>query len=706
MSTVARSGLDPVESQVLLTRMQAVADEAFRSIEHTAVSPTVAEALDGSCALLDAHGRLVVGGGHMDTQPYSASVAVRAIMARHGDTICAGDVFIGNDPHADCSLHPQDVVVAKPVFVDGVLSAWVANVAHMTDMGGMRFGSWAPDATECYQEALRLPPIRIFAAGVEQRDVWDVIRTNVRLSNLVEMDLRSLVAGCHVAESKLTALIQSNGGPKRFLRIVDSVHTRVTEEMRRRITAIEDGIYRAVSWTEWDTEFYRIPCTLTVDGSTMRFDFEGASPQCNHLFNSRPWIVKAVLVPNLWYYLAPDLPLTDALFEIFDIKCPEGSVLNSRPPAPIASAHVDASGIAADVGITCLVLALGCSSRTQAPRLTAQLTEAGSAVHTWRFTGFDGNADGCLALDGSCSGSPAGEEVDGVDFLPFRVRGRGRMELVDIEVLESWYPMLVVQKRPRPGAWGAGRMRGGAGCQMRVRPHGTQQLVGSMLGRREHLPFQGIAGGMPGGPMQFRLHRADGVVQPVGAHDADVVVKEGDVFEFRASSGGGFGDPLDREPQLVLDDLLEDRLVAEEAAAVYGVILDARGYVDLEATDSERERLRRERLARARPAKHPLDAVVEARDDRTWPLYPGIVQRGAYAVADASGAPLGVAPGPWWDGCPVVTERWMTRSGSDVMVETYLDPRTGRALMVDARLDCEERSFDVLPRRWTEACLG
>jgi N-methylhydantoinase B len=705
MTVLSTTELDPIGSQILLTQIQAIADEAFRAIEHTAVSPAVAEALDGSCALLDPAGHLIVGGGFMDTQPRSASIAVGSIIARHGDSIVPGDIFIGNDPHSDCALHPQDVVVAKPVYFNGKLTAWVSNVAHMTDMGGMRFGSWAPDATECFQEALRLPPIRLFAAGVERTEVWEVIRNNVRLPNVVEMDLRSLVAGCNVAEEKLLQLIEAKGGGTPFLKILEQIQSRVAAELRDRILAIEDGTYQSISWTEWDDEFFKIPCQMTVKGSEITFDFEGASPQCDHLFNSRPWIVQAVLVPNLWSYLAPDLPLTHAVFEAFQVKCPEGSVLNSYPPAPVASAHVDASGIAADVGVTCFVMALSCSTSITNPRLTAQLTEAGSAIHTWKFEGLDGGSDGCLALDGSCSGSPAGERRDGVDFLPFRVRGRGRMDLIDIEVLESWYPLLVGEKRPRPGPHGAGKTRGGAGCQMQVQPHGTKELTGAMLGRREHLPFQGTAGGFPGGTMEFLIHRSDGTEEPVGAHDTGVVIGQGDVFEFRATSGGGFGDPLDRDPQRVIDDVVIGRLSNEEALSAYGVVVGEDAQADLDATAVARAEALEDRLRRSAPAAVPLSAELldGESEELSGYLYPGVVQRGRFAVAEESGALLAVAPNAWVDGCRVLHDQWRTRAGRDIEVHAYLDPRTGKTLLVDATLQGSGRSFSIEPRRWMMA---
>ncbi len=203
--------VDPITLEVLRTRLEAISDESAMTIERTAISPVVTESKDYSATLLDGEGDLISGGGRIEYHFGAAQNAVRSTIARHGATIAAGDVFLANDPHNGGGLHAQDVMVQQPVFVDGEMVAWVVNSAHLMDMGGMVMGSWAPAATECFQEAIRFPPVRLFRAGVEEVDVWAIFRNNVRISALVEMDLRALVAGCHVAEDKLIEVIGGMG---------------------------------------------------------------------------------------------------------------------------------------------------------------------------------------------------------------------------------------------------------------------------------------------------------------------------------------------------------------------------------------------------------------------------------------------------------------------------------------------------------------
>src|SRR6185369_9423786 len=177
----------------------------------------------------------------------------------------------------------------------------------------------------------------------------------------------------------------------------------------------------------------------------------------------------------------------------------------------------------------------------------------------------------------------------------------------------------------------------------------------------------------------------------------------GESFEFKSSSGGGYGDPLERDPQAVQSDLALGRITSEAALNIYGVVIDSTG-VDGPATERRRQSVRAERLARAEPARHPLaltDAEILPSGAAEAVIYPGIGRRGAIAYSMASGAPLAKAPHHWTDGCPVLRERHPTRSGTDVIYDTYLDPVTGAALEVDARLDGDERSFTSLPRSWT-----
>ena len=696
------TAIDNITLEVLRTRLAAIAEEGALTIERTACNPVIAESRDCSCTLLDVDGRLLMGGGAVAHHFGVCDHAVQSTLAVHGESVAPGDVFIANDPHNGGGLHYQDVVVQRPVFAGRQLIAWAVNSGHMMDMGGMAFGSWAPAATECYQEALRLPPVRLFREGIEQQDVWAIVRNNIRVSSLVEMDIRSLVAGSQVAHDKLLQLAVGMG-PEQFLQAVQALQKRTEVEMRRRIALLEDGEYALTTWTEWEDELFKVPCRLTITGDRMHFDFAGAADQCAHFFNSKTHIIRAIVVSDITDVLAHDLPLSAGLFAPISFNCPQGTVVNSLPPAPTASAHFDVALNASMAAQQCVMMAIATSGPGALGRhlLSGPVAPSCMGLHTWSFRSPAGTPDGWLMLDGAMAGGSAGHDRDGYDLFSFMVARKAIIEAVDIELFESRYPALVLEKRPRPGVAGAGRYRAGAGCQMAYKPYGVSQLTGVMLGMREWLPLPGIAGGVPGANTEFAIRRADGRREVVSGHASGLVVAEDEIFEFRLGCGGGFGDPLDREAAAVARDVRQGRFGVQEAADVYGVLLSEDGLVNEAATSDCRERLLAQRLRTAtapvKPAP-PVQPLIRPGTDGA-PLYPGIEQHGDIAYATASGAPLARAPDQWTDGCPVIDEP----RGERLLIRYYLDPLTGRFLWVDALPRGEGRTMEISPKRWLEA---
>ncbi|MBM3661215.1 MAG: hydantoinase B/oxoprolinase family protein, partial [Actinobacteria bacterium] len=587
---------DPVALEVLRSRLEAIAEQASLAIEHTAVSPAVTESKDYSVTLMDADGDLVVGAGTVLYHYAAASHSVRATIARHGDTIRDGDVFIANDPHHGGGLHPQDVMIQRPIFSGGDRIGWVGVSAHMMDMGGMVVGSFAPAATECYQEALRVPAVRLFREGVEVSEVWDIFRTNLRMAQLVEMDLRGLVAGAHFATEHLGALVDAAGAAT-FAASLRAIRDLTETEMRRRVAGIADGTYRWTSWTEFDDEFFAVPCTLTVDGDRLVFDFAGAAPQTPHFFNSKPYIIASELGVMLWLLMASDLPYNDGLLAVFEVRCPEGSIVDAAPPAPIGAAHMHVGLNAATVALTALGLALAASPDAPARAYVSGTGgDSGLGNQVWSWSLPDGSTDAFIPFDGNWVGAPASEGRDGLDLGIFARGVRSHGSFIDIEVLESWYPILVLERRTRRGADGAGRHRAGAGNHFSFRPHGIDAMTGTLFGMRRWLPLQGLAGGRPGSTAEMVVDRADGATEVFPVHTTGVRIAADDRYEIRLPCAGGFGDPLDRDPGAVVADVAAGRIDPAEAGAVYGVVRDPTGAVDTDATETRRAAQRAQRL--------------------------------------------------------------------------------------------------------------
>jgi N-methylhydantoinase B len=694
-------GFDPIDLEVLRSRLETIGEQACRAVEQTAVSPAVTESKDYSVTLLDRDGNLVHGSGVVVFHYGAATHAVRATITRYGAAIRAGDVFLANDPHNGGGLHPQDVMVQQPIFAAGERVGWAVVSAHLMDMGGMVVGSFAPDATECYQESFRIPPVRLFREGEEVSEVWDLLRTNVRMAELVEMDLRGLVAGAHLAAVRLDEVVAQTGLAT-FLTSLEVIRSLTEAEFRKRIARLADGTYRATSWTEYGEEFYKIPCTLTVAGGSLTFDFTGASPQCPHFFNSKPYIIAAELVVMIANHLAPDLPLDEGIFAPVRLVCPEGTIVNCRPPAPISAAHMHVALNAAGVGMQALMLALGASPEAPERRyLGGPSWESAIGPQLWSWPVSGGGSDAFLVLDGQWAGSSAGAERDGNDHGRNTFGPPVEASYPDIEVLESWFPLLFLERATRDGAEGAGRFRAGAGNRFSFRPHGVEAIYGTAFGMRRWLPLEGLAGGRPGACNEFLIHRADGSIETLEVSCSGAVVGKDDWYEIRVASGGGFGDPLGRDPSAVEADIASGRLDAAGALAAFGVIPD-----DAAATRRLRDDLRRARLAAAIAPVRPLPQGLPLPGGLPQPLYPGVVQYGDFAIAEASGAYLARAPDDWMMGCACQIERrWPAGSGPDVEFRSWLDPLTGQALHVEAVVNGDTGGFQVAPRRWVEAAL-
>ena len=701
MRRPAMQAIDPIIPELLRSRLEAIGQEAGAAVEQTAISPIVTESKDYSVTIMDADGRVISGTGLIDLHFGAVQHAVTTTIEVHGETIADGDVFIANDPHSGGGLHPQDIVIQRPIFVDGECVAWVALAAHMMDMGGMVPGSSATEATECYQEALRLPPVRLIQQHTECEDIWNVIRINIRSSDLIEMDMRSLVIGGAVAEGKIKELVREIGLDT-FRSASAALIAGVLRVLRERIGQLEDGHYKSAAWIEWNNDVMRVPCDLEVRGDRLIFDLTEAPPQVPHFFNSKEYIIRAQIGPRTRQLLAPGLPFNQAVLDVVEIVSKPGTIVNSMSPAPIGAAHMDAAmAVFAAVG-QCLQLALFASPKASERDRIIAPTLAAYGTGRWTYIDHFGKRRVYTLIDGAFSGSPAAGDRDGIDIKNSQVPGGNQLEFADVEVLENAYPLLFLERRATSGFHGYGKFRSGAGCQESFRAHNTEALVGNMTGTRAWFPTGGGAGGYPGATMRYFAHRADGRTEPVDIHQVGLVIAPGDTFEMICASGGGYGDPLDRDPQAVAHDLEGNRVDAETARDIYGVIFAADGSPDLTATEGRRAALRQERLRRAKPPASPVEAVV---DESTMevPLYPGIVQRGNLAVSEFSGAVLAIAPGNWLDGCPVLDTPIDDRAGGTIM-RAHLDPGSGRALFVDVIRKGDGPSIEACPIRWTQEC--
>jgi N-methylhydantoinase B len=705
--------LDPITLEVIRNRLQHLTQEMSAAIVKTAVSPVVSEARDFSCVLYDADGHIVA---NASTVPFHFGVsagAIATVRKRFGREIAPGDVFLANDPHDGGGLHLQDVVVMRPVFRGRTRIAWASTSGHMIDMGGMVPGSFAPSARECYQEGVRIPPVRVVRRGEPVDDIWRLILNNVRQRETVEMDLRSLVAGTHVAAQALLAL-EREYGRAALAGAFREIRRRSAAVVRARLAELAPGEYRHQGWVEFDEEAFLVRCRLTVGPGTLEFDYTGSSPQCPYFFNSKPEIVRSELVVRLHQLLAADVPFTDGVLAPIRVVAPEGSIVNARPPAPVAAAHMHVALMAMELGETCLKKALACMpgpATGRRTRITAPGGTTGMGLSSWH-----GGGETFLAMDGNAVGAGACWDRDGIDMTGSNYGGPG-LVYPDVETVEQTYPVRYLWKRLRPDAGGAGRFRGGASVDAAFVPYGTDRLEGTTLGMRRAIPLSGLFGGYPGACTRFEIGNGDR--HPVGLNATGLALGAGEGFRFANASGSGLGDPLDREPERVLADVREGYVTDAAAKRVYGVVAAADGRsVDADATTAAREALRAARRARAvfpptAPAAPPRDAPLVGRLSATVDAVR--VGRALVARCAACGAGLAEAPDGWKAGaglacCRLGTAEYAERTAAwaplrttgPVELREYVCPGCARLLDVEVALEGTPPEDDVRPAFWTD----
>jgi N-methylhydantoinase B len=728
--------LDPITLEVIRHRLQHLTQEMSAAIVKTAVSPVVSEARDFSCIVYDADGHIV---GNASTVPFHFGVcaaAIAVVRERFGRSIAPGDVFIANDPHDGGGLHLQDVVVMRPIHRGRTRIGWASTSGHMVDMGGLVPGSFAPNARECYQEGVRIPPVRLAVAGVPAPDVWSLILTNVRQRETVEMDLKSLVAGTHVAEQKMLAL-EAEYGPAALRRAFREIRRRSARVLAARIAALPEGEYVQQGWSEFDEEAFLVRCTLRVRDGRLEFDYTGSAPQCPYFFNSKPEIVRSELVVRVHQLLAADVPFTDGILEPVRVVAPEGSIVNARPPAPVAAAHMHVGLMAMELGETCLKKALACVPPADAPaglqaRITAPGGTTGMGLSSWHGRTRAGAAETFLVMDGNAVGAGACAERDGVDMTGSDYGGPG-LVYPDVETVEQTYPVRYLYKRLRPDAGGAGRFRGGASVDAAFTVHGADALEGTTLGMRRAIPLAGLFGGYPGACTLFELRKGGlrngvparwedvgGTPVAVGLNAVGVALRAGDAFRFANASGSGLGDPLGREPERVAADVREGYVTPAAARAVYGVVV-AGGGVDGPATAVGRDAIRAARRARARFGARPEDPPRDAALVGRLSAAVEVVRAGRGLVARCAdcGTGLARAPRDWKDGAgraetvlgtpehAAITPAWAPRRAAGaVVLREWFCGGCARLLETQVALAGTPAEIEVRPDFWSAPPRG
>jgi len=551
------SKFDPITLEILWRRLVSIVDEADASVARTAFSSLLRDAHDYTCMFTDSRGQELVQGTFC-TPGQAGAMALgvkQMINSLSLDAYRPGDVFIVNDPWM-LAGHLNDVCVMSPVFYKDRPVAFTACVFHHSDIGG-RVSS---DNREVYEEGIFIPPIKLYDAGVLNESVLKMIRWNVRTPEEVTGDIRSQVAANHVCAQKVVEMLEDEGLDT-LDDLADEIIDRTEASMRKAISRIPDGVYPYEGIIEGagKRKDVAIKLTVAVRGSDIHVDFDGTSPQVDWGGNVVYNFTFAYVFMAVKSAFDPDIPINEGAIRPVKMTAPEGTVVNCRFPAAVAARM--------QIGHFMTEMVFKALANATPDNIIAE--SGGTPAQTNIFYGKRSNGKPWLTMIIRGGGLGASSRMDGHHCAIFPANGAN----TPVEIFESDTPLLVEERSLVCDSGGPGKMRGGLGRKMVIRvpadekaPRGPTSIA-VQAGRFKYPP-NGLFGAKPGSGARFLINDQPG--DPSGLS----LCENGDVIQFHSAGGGGFGDPLERDPEAVEHDVFNGYVSLEKALDDYGVVID------------------------------------------------------------------------------------------------------------------------------------
>jgi N-methylhydantoinase B len=542
--------LDPVLLEVLWNRLVSVVEEQARALMRTSFTSVVRESGDLSAGVFDRRGRMVsqaVTGtpGHINAMATSVRHFLQEIPA---DTLEPGDVMVTNHPQQTAG-HLNDFTVITPIFHDSELVAFFGNTCHALDVGGRGLGA---DARQVYEEGIFVPVTRLFRRGEPNEELFRIIRANVRAPFEVVGDLYAQASSNDVGGARLIEMIEEFDLPD-IESLSDRICARSERAMREAITALPDGIYENEAYTDGFDEPIRLYVSIRVEGDEMFVDYNGSSPQCERGINVVLNYTAAYTTFGVKCAISPEVPNNDGSFRPIRVSAPEGCILNARHPAPVGARHI--------IGHFLPSLIHGALAEAIPEEV---LAEGSDNLWNTQISGTWGDGEPFTYVFFSGGGMGASARKDGLSSTAFPSGIRG----VPAEVIESISPVFMHKRELRPDSEGPGCHRGGFGQEMEIGVRGDSDWILSAMYDRTRYPARGLRGGTPGATGTVRTSSGKDLhpkrQQRIGADERVILSLPG---------GGGYGDPLEREPNLVARDVEDGLISVERAREIYGVVL-------------------------------------------------------------------------------------------------------------------------------------
>jgi N-methylhydantoinase B len=572
-----KNDIDLITFEVIKNALGTIADEMALVVMRTAYSHILRDAMDYSTAVCDTQGRFIAQGLTNPIHLGSFPDAMRRLVDEYGERTQPGDIFIFNDPYGSGGMHLPDFFVIKPVFVDDTLVGYAAALGHQCDVGGIAPGGMALYATEIYQEGLRIPLMKLSDAGKPNETLLQIIEKNVRVPVQVLGDIRALQAACMNGERGLQQLV-SRYGIDNFARYVEALHDHAERLMRAEIAALTDGVYEFEDWLDGmgdDPTPIRFKVTITINGDAIKIDWAGTSKQVKAAINGPLPTTNSMAYLAVRCAVRAPIPNCQGFTRPIEVTAPLGSVVNPREPAACA-----ARGI---IAYRMMDTMFGALAKVTPERIPAACEGGPSSPQ------FAGDHEGKRWVTGGgllgCWGGRY--HRDGLDGVS---NPGANMSNQPIELIEAGIPIEITRYGFAEHSGGPGRSRGGYALLREYRMIADETSLHMRSDRRAILPY-GLDGGLPGTPSW-------NIINPGGEQRTlpvcpmkSVPLRRGDSFCHVQPGGGGHGDPLERDPEKVLDAVDNEMISEAYANDVYGVVVRDRA-VDEDATVACRAALR------------------------------------------------------------------------------------------------------------------
>jgi N-methylhydantoinase B len=574
----SRSEIDPITFAVVKSALDSIVDEMAFTVMRTARSPIVRDVLDYSTTLCDAEGNIIAQAKTVALHLGAVPDAIESVLRLYRDDFQPGDVIIMNDPY-EGGMHLPDIFMFKPIFLEDRLQGFSVVVAHHCDMGGRVPGSNASDSTEIFQEGLRIAPLKLYEAGRPNRTLFRIIEKNVRVPDLVLGDLRAQLATCRIGEREYLKLVARHGEAQMrvYLRELMDYAERLTRET---IRGWPDGSFTFTDHIDDDgigEQPIPIKVTITVQDDHLLVDFTGSSPQVRGAINSTLSFVKSATYLSVRCVLDHEVPNNSGVFRCIEVSAPKGSVLNPLPPAPVAARAL--------TGYRIVDTMFGCLAQIVPDRVVAA-GEGGNTVVC--IGGYDRETREPFILVDMINGAwGARANKDGIEGV---TNPSQNMSNMPVETLEARYPVRIEEYGLLPDSCGAGRYRGGLGLVRQYRLLAEEATLQLRADRRKFKPYGLFGGGSARGMRNVLNPERNARELP---SKVTMTMHAGDVIRHEQSGGGGYGDPLERDPALVAEDVANEKIGTDFARTHHGVVFDpATGRPDRAATEALRVRLR------------------------------------------------------------------------------------------------------------------